>query len=467
MDTWHIMWGGRFTGSIDERMARFNNSFPFDRRMWAEDIRGSMAWARQLAVAGVLTEAERDALLRGLEQVRAEFADGRFQPQPGDEDIHTAVERRLSELVGAVAGKLHTGRSRNDQVATDTRLWTLGAIRRIDAALRELQAALLAQAEAAGDALMPGYTHLQRAQPILLAHWLLAHFWPLERDRARLADCAQRTAVLPLGAGALAGTPLAIDRAALAADLGFAAISPNSIDAVSDRDFAAEFLFCAALIGVHLSRLAEDMILYSTSEFGFVTLDDAYATGSSLMPQKKNPDALELARGKAGRLVGNLVALLTVLKGLPSAYDKDLQEDKEPLFDAADTLELALPVVAGTVATARFHHERMRAALDEAMLATDLADYLVARGVPFRAAHHAVGALVREAEARGVALSALPAEAFTAAHPAFGDDVRAVFDVARSVAARAVPGGTAPAAVRAQIAQAKACLAAGAGASEP
>jgi argininosuccinate lyase len=461
------MWGGRFTGALDERMARFNNSYPFDSRMWDEDIRGSMAWARQLAAAGVLTAAEHDTLLRGLEQVRAEFAGGRFQPQPDDEDIHTAVERRLGELVGPVAGKLHTGRSRNDQVATDARLWTLGAIGRVDAALRELQAALLAQAEAAGDALMPGYTHLQRAQPVLLAHWLLAHFWPFQRDRARLADCARRTAVLPLGSGALAGTPLRIDRSALAADLGFAAVSPNSIDAVSDRDFAAEFLCCAALIGVHLSRLAEDLILYSTSEFGFVTLDDAYATGSSLMPQKKNPDSFELLRGKSGRLVGHLVALLTVLKGLPSAYDKDLQEDKEPLFDAADTLELALPVAAGAVATARFHPERMRAALDDAMLATDLADYLVERGVPFRAAHRAAGALVREAEARGVALPALPAEAFAAAHPAFGADVQAVFDVARSAAARAVPGGTAPAAVRAQIAQAKACLAVGAGSVEP
>jgi argininosuccinate lyase len=452
------MWGGRFAGAIDERMARFNNSYRFDWRLWDEDIRGSLAWAGQLARAGVISAAELAELSRGLSAVRAEFADGRFVAAPSDEDIHSAVERRLSEIAGPVAGKLHTGRSRNDQVATDVRLWALGAISRVDAEIGALQDALLTQAEAADAALMPGYTHLQRAQPILLAHWLLAHFWPLQRDRARLADCAARTSVLPLGAGALAGTPLAIDRAALAADLGFAEVSQNSVDAVSDRDFAVEFLFCGALVGVHLSRLAEDLILYSTSEFGFVTLDDAYATGSSLMPQKKNPDSLELARGKAGRLIGDLVGLLTVLKGLPAAYDKDLQEDKEPLFDAADTLELALPVVAGAIATARFHHERMRAALDDAMLATDVADYLVERGVPFRAAHQAVGALVREAEARNTTLSALPPHVFRAAHAAFGDDIGLVFDFARSVAARRVAGATAPDAVSAQIAQARACV---------
>jgi argininosuccinate lyase len=442
---------------MDERMARFNNSYPFDSRMWDEDIRGSVAWSRQLVRAEVLSEAERAELVRGLEAVRAEFAEGRFAAQ-GDEDIHSAVERRLGELVGPLAGKLHTGRSRNDQVATDTRLWTLGALARLDAALRELQGALLAQAEAAGSALMPGYTHLQRAQPILLAHWLLSHFWPLQRDRERLADCARRTAVLPLGSAALAGTPLRIDRAELAADLGFAAPSPNSLDAVSDRDFIAEFLFAGALAGLHLSRLAEDIILYSTSEFGFVALDDAYSTGSSIMPQKKNPDSMELARGKAGRLVGDLVALLTVIKGLPASYDKDFQEDKEPLFDSADTLELTLAVAAGAIATARFNHGRMRAALDDAMQATELADYLVERRVPFREAHRAVGVLVREAEARGATLSALPLESYQAANPAFGADVYAAFDPDRAVAARTATGATGPAAVQAQIAQARACL---------
>lgn len=452
------MWGGRFSGAMDNQMARLNNSYPFDSRLWDEDITGSIAWARAIAQAGVLTDQELTDITHGLEQVRAEFASGRFTAQPSDEDIHTAVERRLGELIGAAAGKLHTGRSRNDQVATDTRLWTMGAIRRIDAALRLLQGALLQQAEAAGEALMPGYTHVQRAQPVLLAHWLLAHFWPLQRDRQRLADCACRVALLPLGAAALAGTPLRIDRAALATELGFAAPAPNSMDAVSDRDFVAEFLFDAALIGVHLSRLAEDVILYSTTEFGFLTLDDAYSTGSSIMPQKKNPDSMELARGKAGRLLGDLVGLLTVLKGLPAAYDKDLQEDKEPLFDAFDTLDVMLPVVAGAVATARFHHERMRAALDEAILATDLADYLVERGVPFREAHRAIGVLVRESEVRSAALSALPREVFQQASSAFGEDVYSVFDPARSVAARQASGGTAPTAVRQQIAEARAAL---------
>lgn len=452
------MWGGRFSEGLDELMARFNNSFPFDRRMWSEDIRGSMAWARQIAQAGVITAAERDALLAGLEAVHNEFAAGNFVPRDSDEDIHTAVERRLGEIAGPVAGKLHTGRSRNDQVATDIRLWTLGAIQRVDAGLRGLQQALFTQAEAAGHALIPGYTHLQRAQPVLLAHWLLSYFWPLQRDRERLADCARRAAVLPLGSGAIAGTPLAVDRAALAADLGMIAISPNSIDAVSDRDFVAEFLFCATLIGTHLSRLAEDMVIYSSTEFGFVTLADAYSTGSSLMPQKKNPDSFELLRGKAGRLTGSLITLLTVLKGLPSAYDKDLQEDKEPLFDAADTLELSLAVASGAIATARFRHDRMRAALDDAMLATDIADYLVDRGVPFREAHRVVGGLVREAEQRGVTLSALPFEAFRVAHPVCDEDILDVFDLDRSAATRRVPGATAPDAVQAQLAQARMCL---------
>ncbi|HMO59139.1 MAG TPA: argininosuccinate lyase [Roseiflexaceae bacterium] len=452
------MWGGRFTEGMNERMALFNNSFPFDRRMWAEDIRGSIAWARQLAQASVISTTEAAELEHGLGLVHAEFAEGRFAALASDEDIHTAVERRLGELVGTVAGKLHTGRSRNDQVATDVRLWTLGAIERADAGLRALQGALLAQAVAAGDALIPGYTHMQRAQSVLLAHWLLSYFWPLQRDRERLADCARRCATLPLGAGAIAGTPLRIDRMALAADLGMPAVTPNSIDAISDRDFVAEFLFTVALTGVHISRLAEDMVIYSTTEFGFVSLADAYSTGSSLMPQKKNPDSFELLRGKSGRLIGGLVTLLTVMKGLPSAYDKDLQEDKEPLFDAADTLELALDVAAGAVATATFNHERMRAALDAAMLATDVADYLVERGVPFREAHRAVGALVRAAEARGSSIATLPAAVYREIHPAFGDDIADVYDLDRSAAARHVIGATAPVAVRAQIAAAHAAL---------
>jgi argininosuccinate lyase len=452
------MWGGRFSGSLDQYMKLFNESFPFDRRMWAEDIRGSRAWAKQIALVGVISADELAALDAGLVAVHAEFAEGRFEAHPGDEDIHTAVERRLGELAGSVAGKLHTGRSRNDQVATDMRLWVLSAIQRANAALCELQDALLVQAESAGDALIPGYTHMQRAQPILLAHWLLSHFWPLQRDRERLADCAKRAAQLPLGSGAIAGTPLKIDRAALATDLGFREPTPNSVDAVSDRDFVAEYLFCAALIGVHVSRLAEDIVIYSTSEFGFVSLADAYSTGSSLMPQKKNPDSFELLRGKSGRLVGSLVTLLTVLKGLPSAYDKDLQEDKEPLFDAADTLELALPVAAGAIATATFNHARMRGALDAAMLATDVADYLVDRGVPFREAHKVVGQLVRAAETQATTIDKLSFDTFRQLHPAFGEDALDVFEVDRSPAARTASGATAPSAVADQIILARAAL---------
>ncbi len=453
------MWGGRFSKNLDDAFARLNASFRFDGRLYDADLRGSIAYARALAHAGILSDAERDALVAGLQRIQQEFDARAFEPQPGDEDIHTAIERRLGELVGAVAGKLHTGRSRNDQVATDTRLFVLDAIRHLQSALCHLQSAILDRAEQHLDILMPGYTHLQRAQPILFSHWLMSFFWMLQRDHERLAECAQRAATLPLGAGALAGNALGVDREFLARELGFARVSENSVDAVSDRDFVAEFLFDAALVGVHLSRLGEDVVLYSSAEFGFITLDDAYATGSSLMPQKKNPDALELARGKAARLIGDLTTLLALLKGLPSSYDKDLQEDKEPLFDAVDTLDALLPVIAGVVRTMRVNAEAMRAALDAGMLATDLADYLVRRGVPFREAHRKVGEAVKLAEARGVALSELPLAEYTNLAPEFGADALAVFDLARSVAAREIVGGTGPRAVRAQIAQAKAWLA--------
>ena len=449
------MWGGRFSKQLDDAFARLNASFGFDWRLYAADIRGSIAYAKALARSGMITEAERDTLIAGLERVREEFDAGTFEAKPNDEDIHTAVERRLGELVGAVAGKLHTGRSRNDQVATDARLFVLDAIRRLQFALRELQRALVEKADAHRDVLLPGYTHLQRAQPVLFAHWLLTYFWMIERDYTRLADCAARASVSPLGAGALAGNALGIDREFLARELGFARVSENSLDAVSDRDFIAELLFAAALLGVHLSRLGEDLVLYSSAEFGFVTLDDAYATGSSLMPQKKNPDGMELARGKAGRLIGDLTTLLVVLKGLPSSYDKDLQEDKEPLFDALDTLELLLPATAGAIRTLRVNADTMRAALDTPMLATDLADYLVRRGMPFREAHRHVGAAVKLAEARGVALADLPLADYQTIAPEFGADVRVVFDFAKALAAREVIGGTGPNAVRAQIARAQ------------
>jgi argininosuccinate lyase len=390
--------------------------------------------------------------------VGAEFEAGVFEVKPGDEDIHTAVERRLGELVGSVAGKLHTGRSRNDQVATDLRLYLLDLTGELGASLADLQSAIVDKAEAHVGVLMPGYTHMQQAQPILFSHWLMSFFWKFQRDRERLADAARRTAVLPLGCGAIAGCPFAIDRETLAAELGFAAVAENSVDAVSDRDFVAEFLAWAALLQVHLSGLAEDLILWAGREFGFVALHDAYATGSSLMPQKKNPDALELMRGIAGRMIGHLTGLLATLKGLPSGYNKDLQEDKEPLFDAVDTLSLELPVAAGVIRTLQVNAERMAAALDDAMLATDLADYLVRKGVPFRESHGLAGQAVKRAEALGVSLGQMPLTEYGAIHPAFGEDLYGVFDYQKSVEARQTRGGTAPAAVREQIARARALL---------
>jgi argininosuccinate lyase len=453
------LWGGRFKGTTDELMKRFNDSIGFDQRLYAADIEGSIAYAGALRQAGLITEEERGELVSGLKQVRAEFEKGTFEIKPDDEDIHTAVERRLGELVGEIAGKLHTGRSRNDQVATDLRLYMLDKISVLGEALVDLQRAIVEQAEAHIDVVMPGYTHLQQAQPILFSHWLMAFFWKLERDRGRLEDAARRTRVCPLGAGALAGNPFDIDRQALAEALGLGAATQNSIDAVSDRDYVVEFLAWAALTQIHLSNLAEDLITWASQEFGFVELDDAYTTGSSLMPQKKNPDSLELLRGKSGRVIGHLTALLTTLKGLPAAYNKDLQEDKEAVFDVIDTLELALPIAAGVIGTLNVNAERMKGALDDAMLATDLADYLVRKGVPFRRSHHVVGQAVRRAETLGVALNELGATEYEAIHPAFAEDVHEVFDFERSVGARRTKGGTAPSAVEEQIDRAKRILA--------
>ncbi len=455
MTTSTKLWGGRFSGAMDALMKQFQDSISFDIHLWDADIRGSIAYAGALAGAGVITKTEAAKLVKGLRAVREEFANGAFVVQPDDEDIHTAVERRLKEIVGEVAGKLHTGRSRNDQVATDMRLFCLDAIANLKSLIAELQRALLAQAGQHVNTVMPGYTHLQRAQPITFAHWCLSYVWQFMRDVDRLNDCAKRTAVLPLGSGALAGNPFAIDRAALAKQLGFNGFSQNSLDGVSDRDFAAELLFCCAMIGLHLSRMAEDLVLYSTAEFGFVTFADAYSTGSSLMPQKKNPDAMELARGKSGRLVGNLVGLLTVLKGLPMTYNKDLQEDKEGLFDSLDTLSLTLQVSAGAVQTLKVNTSKMRAALDPAMLATDVAEYLVRKGVPFREAHHLSGAAVAMAEQKGVQMSELAIGDWRSISEHFGDDIVKVFNFEQSVASRDVAGGTSPRAIKAQIKDAR------------
>ncbi len=446
----HKLWGGRFAGGPAPELEAVNRSITVDIRLWPHDVRLSQAWARGLVTAGVYDRAECDAVVAGLERVAARLGAGE-QPIAADEDIHTMIDRLLHLEAGTPAGRLHTGRSRNDQVATATRLWTLAAIDRIDGLVRRLQETMLAQAEALQDAVMPAYTHLQRAQPVSAAHWMLSHGWPLVRDRARLADARRRVAVLPLGSGAIAGSAFPIPREQLAADLGFLAISPNSIDAVGDRDFVAEVLFVLTTLGMHLSRLAEDLILYGSSEFGFVRFGDAFSTGSSMMPQKRNPDALELARGAGARVLGDLVALLATIKGLPSGYNKDLQEDKRTLFDAVDGLELLLPAVAGSVATLTFQRERMAAACSSAMMATDLADYLVRKRVTFRESHGAVGRLVREAEEAGVEMTALPFSSFAAAHPAFEEDVLEELQATTSLRHRDIAGGTGPVAVAAQI----------------
>jgi argininosuccinate lyase len=431
-------------------MVPLNRSLDVDIRLWAQDVRGSRAWARALVRAGVLTDGEGDTLVEGLDRAASRLA-GSDHSGEHDEDIHSLVERLLHEEVGDVAGKLHTGRSRNDQVATDFRLWGMEAASALGVGLRGVQSVLLDWARDSLDIILPGYTHLQQGQPVRAAHWALSHFWPLERDGELVSAAAAHAGVLPLGSGAIAGCPFPIDREALREELGFDRISQNSIDAVSDRDWAVEISFASARIGVHLSRLAEDLVLFGSKEFGFVRLSDGFSTGSSLMPQKRNPDVAELVRGKAGRLVGNLVSLLTVLKGLPTGYNRDLQEDKETLFDSVDTLMVVLPAVEGAVASAEFQSGRIEAALDTQLLATDLADYLVRTGVPFRKAHEAVATVVRVAEERDVAVDGLDLDDFQAAHPSFGSDVLDVFSWNRSVEARAAPGGTARAAVQAQI----------------
>ena len=449
------LWGGRFASGMAPEMVPFNLSLGVDGRLWREDIQGSRAWASALAGAGVITGEERDALLRGLGAVAERIAQEGLDEAP-EEDIHSVVERMLREAVGEVAGKLHTGRSRNDQSSTDVRLWGMRAVAEVDVAVARLVTALLALAESGVDAVMPGYTHLQQAQPIRAAHWALAHAWAFLRDRERLARAGAAASVLPLGSGALAGCPFPVDREALRQELGFAGLSQNSVDAVADRDWICDTTYAGAMIGIHLSRLGEDLVLFSSTEFGFVRLADGYSTGSSLMPQKRNPDVAELARGKSARLAGNLTAVLTLLKGLPTGYNRDLQEDKTFLFDTVDTLLLTLPAVAGAVATAAFRPDRMAAVMDAQLLATDLADYLVRRGVPFRESHEVVGRLVRRAEAKGVPLSALESADFRGEHEAFGDDVASLFDWERSVDARNGVGGTSRDAVLAQLREARA-----------
>ncbi len=431
------MWTGRFQQTTDAQLRAYSESISFDWRLYAHDIEGSIAHAAALTTAGLLTEPERAQIETGLRQIGEEIARGEFPFKPELEDIHMNIEAVLTARIGAAGAKLHTARSRNDQVALDLRLYLRAEIAEIRRALRGMQSALVELGARHPEAVMPGYTHLQRAQPVLFAHHLLAYVEMFARDDGRLADAARRLDVLPLGSGALAGSTITLDRRLIAGRLGFSQVSENSMDAVSDRDFACEFLAAAAIVGMHLSRLSEDVILWTTSEFAFLTLSDAFTTGSSLMPQKKNPDVAELTRGKTGRLYGNLFRLLTILKGLPMTYNRDLQEDKEAVFDSVDTLKTALGVFAAMMAEARVETANMaRATGDPLLLATDLADYLVLKGVPFRQAHEVIGKLVALSLERKVGFAQLPLEDYRAASEAFGEDVFAVLDVRRSLESR-------------------------------
>jgi argininosuccinate lyase len=440
------LWGGRFAQEADPSFAQFNNSFTFDRRLFAVDIRASVAHCNGLAAAGVLTTEEAGRINRGLQTILERGAAGdSYFGEIVAEDVHSFVEARLVEIVGDAGRKLHTGRSRNDQVATDLRLWLREAIDQLLSQARSTQEALLDLAEAHVDSVLPGYTHLQRAQPILFAHWCLAYFEMLTRDRERLAETRMRVNVLPLGAAALAGSSFAIDRESVARELGFDGVSRNSVDAVSDRDFCVEFGSDCALIMVHLSRLAEEVILYSTTEFGFFELSDAVATGSSLMPQKKNPDSMELVRGKAGRVFGHTVSLLTMLKGLPLAYNKDMQEDKEAVFDTFDTTKACLEVSALVLRNVNLNVERMRAAASKGMMnATELADYLVRKGVSFREAHETVGRVVLKAMEHEVELGDLSIDELRSFSEAIGDDVFDSLTLEQTLASKSITGGTSP-----------------------
>ena len=453
----HKLWGGRFSTGPSPLLEQVNRSIGVDFRLWPFDVRLSQAWAEALGGAGVIPVAEANLLVQGLEAVGQRLAAG-VTPAAADEDIHTLIDRLLHEEVGDPASRLHTGRSRNDQVATATRLWTIDACARLEKALRELQQVMVRRAEQLTDAILPAYTHLQRAQPVSGAHWMLSHFWPLERDHARLTSAARAASSMPLGSGAVAGSAFPVSREMLRQRLGFAGISHNSVDAVADRDFVAETLFALTLLATHLSRLSEDLILFGSGEFGFIRFGDAFSTGSSMMPQKRNPDVFEIARGSAARMLGDLTTVLVTLKGLPSGYNKDLQDDKRPLFDAVDTMMLVIPAVAGALDELTFDTARMRAAVSGGLMATDVADYLVDRGVSFRDAHTAVGKLVREAETAGVELTALPVASFLAAHPTFASDVLEALKPERSLARRNLAGGTGPDAVREQLKTASAVL---------
>jgi argininosuccinate lyase len=450
------LWGGRFEKATDRLVEEFTASIFFDRRLAEEDIAGSMAHCRMLAKQGIISQEEAGQILAGLAEVREEIRRGEFTYSAALEDIHLHVEQRLTEKIGPAGGKLHTGRSRNDQVALDMHLYVRKEILAVTSLAASLQQAILEVAEAHLDVIMPGYTHLQRAQPVLFSHHLLAYFWMLERDRERFRDAYRRADWMPLGAGALAGTTFPVDRETVAEELGFARLYENSLDAVSDRDFVAEFLSAAALLMVHLSRFSEDLVLWSSSEFAFVTLDDAFTTGSSMMPQKKNPDIPELVRGKTGRVLGSLVAVLTMLKGLPLAYNKDMQEDKEALFDTVDTIKMCLTLYAAMLRTMKVNAAGMYAAAAGGFAsATDLADYLVRRGLPFREAHAVVGRLVGGCAAAGRSLTELSLEELREASPLLDAEALQLLTPEACVTARSSRGGTASEAVEEQLKKAR------------
>ncbi|HUC66220.1 MAG TPA: argininosuccinate lyase [Stellaceae bacterium] len=450
-------WGGRFAGGPAEIMQRINVSIDFDKRLFAQDIAGSLAHCAMLVRQNILSAEDGDAIARGLAQIRAEIEAGRFPFRAEHEDIHLNIEARLAEVIGPAAGRLHTARSRNDQVATDFRLWVRDALDRLARQMQGLQAALIAKAERHTDTIMPGFTHLQVAQPVTFGHHLLAYVEMLGRDRSRFADCRRRLNECPLGAAALAGTSFPIDRHATAAALGFDRPAANSLDAVSDRDFALEFLAAAAICGTHLSRFAEEVVIWTSEPYRFIRLSDAFTTGSSIMPQKRNPDAAELVRGKAGQAIGALVQLLVVMKGLPLTYGKDMQEDKEPVFLAADNLALTLAAMTGMVADLTVDAGAMRQACERGYItATDLADALVRRlGLPFREAHRVTGNLVRLAERKGCGLAELPLAAMRSVEPRIGEEIRQALSVEAAVAGRRSYGGTAPDNVRKAAAAAR------------
>ncbi|KAH8671670.1 L-Aspartase-like protein [Xylariales sp. PMI_506] len=470
-----LLWGGRFTGnalplsssgdvggpvsSIDDLMFKFNESLSFDKILYKVDLKGSATYAKGLCKLNILTQDELDKILGGLAAVEKEWENGTFViDTKADEDIHTANERRLAELIGPVAGKLHTGRSRNDQVATDLRLWAGEQLEDIADSMKGLLGVFAEKAEATLPLLMPGYTHLQRAQPVRFSHWLLGHAAFLQGDYQRLKGVQERTSSCPLGVGALAGNPFVIDREFLASDLGFQSVHPNSLAAVADRDFVVEILQWASLLMAHLSRLAEDIIIFSTAEFGFVQVADAYSTGSSLMPQKKNPDSMELIRGKAGRVQGQAYGFLASLKSLPTSYNKDLQESVEPMIDCIKTVSNCIAIMQGVISTLKTNGDKMKAALTHDMLATDVADYLVLKGVPFRQTHHIAGAVVRTAEEANISIAQLSLEDLKKISPLFESDIVEVFDFERSVERRSAIGGTSRSSVLAQIAAIKSTL---------